>query len=256
MEAPIEPFIGLDRTRLRHGGYGEILDLFFPASTLFEVNELPALKRLSLITMGPHPQEDEEQEHGVLMQMHPCVAEHYDCQIIDLVSPEVGENSSILNEYRPRRKPIHWYTKERLFDGYYNFWKAWLWHVVEAHAHFLIKANTVSWWNIVNFAIAENPAWSHPRTAEDCPLYPARCSGPIGHRRSVIDDWEPRFELSCKYLCEEKWVKVLQDDLGVKIAGWQQPIDREAKKQEDERICDFINRSYSKYWQWWQGDVE
>lgn len=155
MDAQVEPFIGLDRARIEHGGYSEILDLFFPASTLFEVNELPALKRLSLITMGPQPQDDEDQEDGVLMQMHACVAEHYDCQIIDIVNPEVGENSTILNECRPRRKPIHWYTKERQFDDYYNYWKAWLWHVVEGQAHFLIKSNRVSWSLIVNFALAE-----------------------------------------------------------------------------------------------------
>ncbi|KAL7916376.1 hypothetical protein GGI35DRAFT_36822 [Trichoderma velutinum] len=256
MEAPIEPFIGLDRARIEHGGYSEILDLFFPASTLFEVNELPALRRLSLVTMGPQPQEDEDQEDGVLMQMHACVAENYDCQIIDLTSPEIGENSIILNECRPRRKPIHWYTKERQFDGYYNYWKAWLWHVVEAQAHFLIKSNTVSWWTIVNFALAENPAWNSSPSPEDCPLYPDQCSGPTGHRKCVIDNWKPKFDLSCKYLCEERWVKVLQGDLDVKIEGWKQPIDRAAKVREDGRIRDFINANYPNFWKWWQGDVE
>lgn len=256
MDAQIEPFIGLDRARIEHGGYSEILDLFFPASTLFEVNELPALKRLSLITMGPQPEEDEDQEDGVLMQMHPCVSGQYDCQIIDLVNPEVGESSNILNECRPRRKPIHWYTKERRFDDYYNYWKAWLWQVVEGQAHFLIRTNAVSWWMIVNFALADNPEWNGPPVPEDCPLYPDQCSGPTGHRKCVIGHWRPKFEISCKYLCEERWVKVLRDDLNVKLEGWEQPIDRAAKEQEDGRIRDFINAKYPNFWKWWQGDVQ
>ncbi|KAL7788738.1 hypothetical protein V8C37DRAFT_387919 [Trichoderma ceciliae] len=79
---------------------------YFKSPRHLIVNELPALKRRSLITFGSQPK-DQEQEHRVLMQMHPCTAEHYDCQIIDLVNSEGGENSIFLNECRPRRKHIH-----------------------------------------------------------------------------------------------------------------------------------------------------
>ncbi|KAK1252454.1 hypothetical protein MKX08_003641 [Trichoderma sp. CBMAI-0020] len=253
MEAPVEPFIGLDRSRIQHGGYCEIMDQFFPASTLFEVNELPALKRLSLITMGPQPQADKQQESGVLMQMTPCTAERYDCQIVDLVSPEAGENSAFMNESRPR---AHRHTKQKKFDLFYDEWKAWLWHVAEADAHFRIKSNAASWWKVVKFSVADNGAHHHPRTAEDCPLYPDRCTGPAGHGRCVIDNWESKYELSCKYLVEDKWANVLQHDLGVKLGGWQHPINREAKNQEAERIRDYIDENYQGIWQWIDDDEE
>ncbi|KAL7920025.1 hypothetical protein ACQKWADRAFT_315131 [Trichoderma austrokoningii] len=248
MEAPVEPFIGLDRSRIQHGGYCENMDQFLPASTLFEVNELPALTKLSLITMGPQPQADkqQQQEPGVLMQMTPCTAAHHDCQIVDLMSPQAGENSAFVNESRPR---AHRHTRQKAFDLFYDEWKAWLWHVAETDAHRLVKSNAATWWKVVKFYVAGNNRSHRPRTADDCPLHPDRCTGPAGHGRCVIDNWEPKYELSCKYLVEDTWASVLQSDLGVKLGGRRYPIDREEKNRESERIRDYIDDHYQSIWQ-------
>ncbi|KAH6607196.1 hypothetical protein Trco_003509 [Trichoderma cornu-damae] len=259
MEAPIEPFIGLDRGLIQKAGYCEILDLFLPASTLFDLNELPALKKLSLIALGPRGPAPTPQSFQPiydvksLVQMNPFHAQDYDCQIIDLVSPEAGENSIILNELRPRRPPVDWFPESlKPFDGYYGYWKAWLWHVVKANANSMVKQNARCWWMIVNFVFADNS--NHTRTPEDCPLFPDRCINWMSHKRSDIDNWEPRFEISCKLLCEEQWVTVLRNHVGVKVEGWKHPIDREAKYQEDERFHAFMGRNFTKSVEWW--DIE
>ncbi|KAK5998784.1 hypothetical protein PT974_01167 [Cladobotryum mycophilum] len=226
----VDPFSNLDRSLIRHVGICENLERFWLSFLGTDFDTLPALESLSVICLGPIPKSEEYKHPGRLLQMTAAQSQNFECQIRDLEVPQLGtfqfQNHAFFNKWRPRHQVFMPDPVMQPFDNFFRFWKSWLWHITQRNALSALEGDGLHWWDFEIYVFGLD-------SEDDFPVRPR------GHTREEMFQWEPPFEISCKFLCEEGWLDTL-DRLSVfkNVNG----------EEELEEFKNYVMSNYDNFW--------
>lgn len=217
----VDPFLGLDRSRIRHVGLCHNLGSFDLAVHGLDMPSLTGLRRLTILFLGPDLFREKEQKRlssnntpgdvnverwpemsSVDIQDHPCT-------IRDIIPARVRIDHPFFNRSRPNHT-VMTSPAIRPLDRFTVFARAWLWHSENSPNYQARIANHFgliggAWWDFLGYLLEA------PEGAE-CPL-PLDGCGVGGHGKVEMLHWR-RDMTDAKLLCMKEWVDELES-LGV-----------------------------------------
>lgn len=200
--AILDPFVGLDRTRIRHIAIGEDAESVGLTAILLGLQgSLPSLETLSILTFGPgsnftlgYGTDDEQRERA---QMNPETATIRHCKMADIPERAVD---SFFGKERPFRRHFEPRPHVKPLRCYREMLKAWLWHV-EHLGEIRVQVQGQNMFLFEDFVIGEDG--SNPDPSARCPFVGIAGCGPTGHTHSEMMAWVPRFEIRHLFLYDK-----------------------------------------------------
>ncbi|KJZ79029.1 hypothetical protein HIM_01802 [Hirsutella minnesotensis 3608] len=213
----VDPFLGLDRQRIQRVGLCEIQTDFELAILTIDMQNLPALRAFSFITLGPHVLN----ELGLLCERPNMISHWLEMPAVDLQSLDCAlfdvhvraiQCHHFFNEARPRHavalspciRPLHIFT---------NFAKAWLWHSRRVSYNLQdVPSMSAACWDFVDYVVEDKPRES------GCPL-PLPICGAAGHGRDEMFELQSEISFDHKLLCATERIATLVEIGVVDLKG-------------------------------------
>ncbi|RFU75192.1 hypothetical protein TARUN_7051 [Trichoderma arundinaceum] len=206
---PMDGFIALDRGQIRNIALCEISWNIKPFTNAIAIRELPNLKTLTIMALGPdascEPKSLASQGSGGdiaysldVLEMLAVDIQRTTCEIHELPL-ELVHKSPFLNDAR-LRNPIILSPDIRPIFRYKTFMLSLLWH--ELRQNNAAEAISQSWWAYTDYLFKHKPE------DDKCPLRLGGC-GEHGHTKQEMAEWKPKFDINYKLLCPIEW----QDEL-------------------------------------------
>ena len=200
-----DPYLGLDRTKIQNVAFCEIGPRFISAVAGLGLQTLLSLKTVSLLAFGPNPHLD-HLKAGTWQEMLAVDIQHVNCKVRDIPEQIVVEHPLFCeNHYRLGHQYCMLSPEVRPLHRYLAVLKACLWHAQHWDMHEVIDAEEDPWWILLDYVLGDG---------DECPFANLGGCGVDGHSKYEILHWRSPFYITCKFLCEEAWMKKL-DTLSV-----------------------------------------
>lgn len=208
---PIDPFLGLDRSRITNVGVGELGWDLEQACLALSVETLPKLQTLSIVTLGPSavpPSIRQVGEHHTLgpfpnIEMALGEVPSWDCELRDVTSEGLKEHPFFNDN---RLYPLNGLSFSSLrISRFRTHLKAWLFHAEKlAYNRREAQEARVLWWAFSDYLVDDS------KDEFGCPL-PFPCCGKTGHTREEAKEWRKDVYVGHKFLCPTRWRQEMDD---------------------------------------------
>jgi hypothetical protein len=190
--ALFDPFMGLDRSRIRHVAVGEDAEVVGISAGALDLRSLPSLETLWVLSFGPGP---EFRRDGAQVEMAPEEALDLECGILQVSERAVAKHP-LFSTARLCHRRFSPRLHVRPLRCYLEMLKAWLWHTehsVLGGAEQVLGQDIFMFEDFVLGDPGENgnapdPSWR-------CLLVGIPGCGPSGHTHGDMITWVPRFEI-------------------------------------------------------------
>ncbi|KAK3695682.1 hypothetical protein B0T22DRAFT_373514 [Podospora appendiculata] len=196
-----DPFLGLDRSRIRRAALGEMYGRYVDAIHELDIQTLPSIRSLSLIASGPDPDIDHRAAFHWL-EMSELDLARTECRLRDIPATTLAAHP-FFNDHRLLIHGVDPPPNHQPLAGQLRELAAWMWHATRWDAR---HARAVEYLGDGFFTYVNDDDCAD----EDCPLEEIDGCGPGGHSRQEMLDWRPPFAMDAKILCEVGWLERLE----------------------------------------------
>lgn len=209
---PLDPFLGLNRDRIKNVGIGELGWDLEQACLALCIEKLPKLQTLSIVSLGPSAVSSSiiqaGQDHRLgpfpISEMALGEVPSLDCELRN-VNADGLKNHGLFNG-DGRLHALHGRSFSNLsILRFRTHLKAWLFHAekVAYNRREAQEAHAV-WWAFSDYLEDES------KDDFGCPL-PFPCCGKDGHSREEVKEWRKDVEVRHKFLCATRWRREMDD---------------------------------------------
>ena len=203
-----DPFIGLDRSRIRHVAVGEDAEVVGISAVALGLRSLPSLETLWILSFGPGP---EMRRDGAQVEMAPEEALDLECGILYVPKRTAAENP-LFNAARLGHRRFSPRLHVRPLKCYLAMLKAWLWHAEHSVLGGAEQVLGQDMFMFEDFVLGDpGDDGNAPDPSSTCPLVGIPgipgC-GPSGHTHSDMTTWVPLFEMRHLMLYDKaSWIR-------------------------------------------------
>jgi hypothetical protein len=200
-----DPFMGLDRSQIRHVAVGEDAEMVGISAGALDLRSLTSLETLWVLSFGPGP---EFRRDGAQVEMTPEEALDLECGILQVPERAVGVHP-LFNAARLGHRRFSPRLHVRPLRCYLEMLKAWLWHAehsVLGGAEQVLGQDMFMFEDFILGDAGEDA--NAPDASSRCPLVGITGCGPSGHTRGDMMTWVPRFEMHHLMLYDKSsWIR-------------------------------------------------
>ncbi|KAL2156429.1 hypothetical protein VTH82DRAFT_1174 [Thermothelomyces myriococcoides] len=201
-----DPFLGLDRSRIRNVAVREGYERLFPLAARLDVKSLTSLRSLSVLSLGPDPRSDRRDGK---FHISSAQVQQLNCDICDLPDRAVTEHrlfnqDRLSNPDTPEAHVPVFHFRQAL--------KGCLWHTERVTGRDMAALIRHEFYYVfLSEFLRGLRTWSDNSGSWTCPLHPLPGCGSSGHTYGDIASWEPPFTVGFMLLYDADWAQAMGD---------------------------------------------